>query len=42
MKEPMLESLFNKVGLKFFTKKRLQERYFAENIAKLFRIVIVI
>ena len=42
MKEPMLESLLNKVGLKFFIKKRLQQRYFAENIVKFLRIAIVI
>ena len=38
----MLESLFNKVALKFFVKKRLQHRDFLVNIAKSIRTAFVI
>ena len=34
LKTSVLESLFNKVPLKSFIKKRLQQRYFPVNIAK--------
>ena len=41
-KTPVFESLFNKVPLKFFIKKRLQRRYFPVNIAKCLRTAFVI
>ena len=41
-KTPVLESLFNKVALKFFIEKRLQRRYFPVKIAKFLRTVFVI
>ena len=36
-KTPVLESLFNKVALKLFIKKRVQHSYFPVNIAKFLR-----
>ena len=40
-KTPVSESLFNKVGLNFFIKKRPQHRYFPVNIAKFLRTAFV-
>ena len=40
-KTPVLESLFHKVALKFFIKKRLRCRYFPVNMAKFLRIASV-
>ena len=36
-KTPVLESLFNKVALKFFIKKGPKDSYFSVNIAKSLR-----
>ena len=41
-KTPVLESLFNKAGLKFFIQKKLQHRYFPVNVAKFLRTAFVI
>ena len=41
-RKPLLELLFKKVALKFFIKKRLQQRYFPVNIAKILRTAFVI
>ena len=34
MSDSVFESLFDKVGLKFFIKRRLQHRYFPVNMAE--------
>ena len=39
---PMLETLFTKVALKLFIKKRLQYRYFPMNFGKSLRTAFVI
>ena len=36
MKAPVLVTLFNKVALKFFIKKRLQYKYFSVNNVKFY------
>ena len=39
-KKPVLQSLFNKIALKYFIKKRLQHSYFPLNIVKFLRQVL--